>query len=209
MDSLIQLKEYFFSLVELQTDINEHLFTLFDYAKRSESACELGVRSGISTAALAFGLLRNGKPKQKLLSVDIVDCAKTNALQLANQCGLDAAFVQANSATIDLPEVDLLFIDSWHCFGHLRRELAKHHKQVRKWIILHDTNVYSRTSDSVRMECDLINLAEQSGYTIEEIYKGLSFAVDEFLKATPEWTTEIIHEHNHGLTILKRQHQLN
>ena len=178
MDHLQPLTEYLYQLVDYPGDVNEHLFTLLDYAKRCESTCELGVRDGISTAALALGLAKNGKAQRRL---------------------------QANSATIDLPEVDLLFIDSWHCYGHLRRELAKHHSQVRKWIIMHDTNVYGRFGEAVRWQSDLIKVAEDSGYSIDDVYKGLNFAVAEFLAATPEWTIEAVHEHNHGLTILKRQ----
>ena len=205
MDHLQPLTEYLYQLVDYPGDVNEHLFTLLDYAKRCESTCELGVRDGISTAALALGLAKNGKAQRRLLCVDIADCSGVRSLALARSSGIPAEFVQANSATIDLPEVDLLFIDSWHCYGHLRRELAKHHSQVRKWIIMHDTNVYGRFGEAVRWQSDLIKVAEDSGYSIDDVYKGLNFAVAEFLAATPEWTIEAVHEHNHGLTILKRQ----
>ncbi len=204
MNSLHQLKEYFYQLVEYPTDINEHLFTLLDYAKHSDRVCELGARSGISTAALAVGLLRDQAYKRQLISVDIEDCSAVPAIKLARSCGLDMSFIQGDSVAVDLPEVDLLFIDSWHCYGHLKRELVKHHHAARRWIIMHDTEVYARTSDSVRMKSDLITLSEQSGYPIEEIYKGLSFAVSEFLQETPVWEVERVHNHNHGLTVLRR-----
>jgi hypothetical protein len=204
MEPIQELNEYLCYLVETPGDINEHLFTLCDYAKQSEVVGELGVRTGTSTAALALGLLRNGKSRQQLISVDRMDCSAVVALRLAQASGLDSRFIQADSATVILPEVDLLFIDSWHCYGHLKRELAAHQHRVRKWMIMHDTTAYSRTSDSVSMGEDLILLSEQSGYSIEEIYKGLSFAVEEFLSINPEWTIERVHHHNNGLTILKR-----
>lgn len=204
MESIRQLNECLFQLVESPGDINEHLFTLCDYAKRCESICEIGVRGGTSTIALALGLLRNGKTNQKLISIDIDDCSSVLAFKLAKSCGLDTRFIQADSANIDIPDVDMLFIDSWHCYGHLKRELARHHHHVRNWIVMHDTAAYGRTSDSVSMQDDIINLSHKSGYSIEEIYKGLSFAVDEFLIQNPEWSLELVHEHNNGLTILKR-----
>lgn len=205
MEALSELGQYLYQLVENPGDINEHLFTLCDYAKRSESICELGVRSGISTAAFALGLARNHRQTKLLHCVDIEDCGNTKSLTLAKASGIDAVFVQGDSAKIQIPEVDLLFIDSWHCYGHLKRELAKHHGQVKKWIVLHDTVVYGRFGESVRWQSDLIEQSAATGYSIDEIYKGLMFAVEEFLASHSQWEIELFHEHNHGLTVLKRK----
>ena len=56
------------------SDINEHLPTLYKYASKCESVAELGVRGVISTWALVYGLLKNGKEKKTILLNDIVPC---------------------------------------------------------------------------------------------------------------------------------------
>lgn len=191
-------------LVETPSDINQHLYTLCDYAKRCQSIAELGVAAGTSTAALAWGLAAQAPEGKQLFSVDIDDCSAVEALALARRAGIDACFVQADSVSIDIPDVDLLFIDTWHCHGHLRRELRRHQRRVRRWIILHDTEIDGYTGESVRRGQDLIALHQATGYGIDELYRGLGFALDEFLAAEPEWRVERIFRHNNGLTVLRR-----
>ena len=191
---------------ETPSSFNEHVYTLCDYARRSRSVCEMGVAQGTSTAGLVAGLYRNGAEEKRLLCIDMDDCSQVPALLLASELGIDAQFKRSNSAAIDIPAVDLLFIDTWHCYGHLRRELARHHGQVRSWIILHDTAIDGYRGESVRMGHDLIEMAKISGYSIDEIYRGLGFAIEEFLSEHQEWQVERIFSHNNGLTILRRQH---
>ena len=48
--------------------------------------------------------------------------------QAAKQQGIDMTFFTHDSATVLFPEaVDLLFIDTLHVYGHVKRELACHH----------------------------------------------------------------------------------
>lgn len=191
--------------VETPGSINEHLYTLCDYAKRCTSVCEMGVFQGASTSALASGLMDNGSVKKQLLCIDTDDCSGVPALRLAPLCGIAATFVRGDSAKVEIPPVDLLFIDTWHCYGHLRRELARHHGRVAKWIILHDTAIDFYRGESVRMGEDLIALAERTGYTIDEMYRGLGGAIEEFLEGHPEWGVERVFPHNNGLTVLARR----
>lgn len=60
--------------------------------------------------------------------------------RLAAVLGIDLRFVCHNSATVHFGgPVDLLFIDSLHVYGHLKRELDFHHRNVNHYIIMHDT----------------------------------------------------------------------
>ena len=93
-----------------------------------------------------------------------------------------------------MPETDFLFIDTWHVYDQLIKELNMHSPKVKKWIALHDTETYGEKG-------------ETSPYSIREKkeYLGLSYAVNEFLKNNIN--TWRLHEHyvyNNGLTILKR-----
>src|SRR5207237_61445 len=107
--------------------------------------------------------------------------------------------------SIGLPQVDLLFIDTWHIYGHLKRELAKHHPKVNKYIILHDTTVDEWLGETIRCNLDYEQQCLESGYQKNEILLGLWPAVDEFLKAHPEWSLHKRYTNNNGLTILKRR----
>lgn len=46
--------------------------------------------------------------------------------------------------------VDMLFIDTFHVYGQLRRELARHHGSVSRYIVLHDTEVDKDPGEAVR-----------------------------------------------------------
>lgn len=187
------------------SDINEHLPTLFHYAQQSESIVECGVRNIVSTWAFLKGLLLNNSPTKKLVCVDIAkDPSIDNVIQLTNGL-VDMQFIQADSAKVNVPhDYDLLFIDTWHVYGHLKRELEHHHARVKKWIIMHDTEIDKLLGESIRCGSDIQQQMLQSGYSYVDVLNGLGKAIDEFLKNHPEWQIEKVFNNNNGLTVLKR-----
>jgi len=44
----------------------------------------------------------------------------------------------------------LVFIDTWHVYGQLKRELAKYAPLTKKYILMHDTTVDEWVGESVR-----------------------------------------------------------
>ena len=135
----------------------------------------------------------------------MVNTHVANTLAATN--GIEYTFRQHDSATVDIPsEVDMLFIDTWHIYGHLKRELAKHHPSVKKYIIMHDTTVDEWEGESIRMGMDIPKQVQESGYPEEEIRKGLWPAVEEFLAEHSEWKIKERFTNNNGLTILERVH---
>ena len=137
----------------------------------------------------------------------------------AKEAGIECQFLQANSATVNLgTPVDLLFIDTWHVYGHLKRELDHHHANVQKYIIMHDTEGDAVLGESVRFWSDfgvgdrgsrglkayVKHMADAMGYTEDEASRGLHPAIDEFLVAHPEWSIHAVFTNNNGLTILKK-----
>jgi hypothetical protein len=101
--------------------------------------------------------------------------------------------------------VNLTFIDTWHVYGHLKRELEKFSRVTNKYIILHDTNV-----DAVKGEnhCawayDILKMCLDSGYSADEITCGLQKAIDEFLDTHKDWQVLVKYFHNNGLTVLQK-----
>lgn len=188
------------------SDINEHLPTLMRLSVGCGSIAELGVREAVSTWAFLYGLCLNQKEEKTLYCVDLNDPPCLGELrQLTASCGVGFEFFRGDSATTPVPEVDMMFIDTWHVYGHLKRELAFHHARVRKFIVLHDTEVDKLVGESVRdPKHDIDKLSAQYGYPRHEVTMGLSFAVREFLSDHPEWTLKEHHANNNGLTVLGR-----
>jgi hypothetical protein len=191
------------SAASTPSDINEHLPVLLTYTKQCSSVVECGVRSVVSSYAFAYGLA--GTPDNKYV---LVDCKKSSQidpfLKLCSENGVNASFFEQSDLDCPLVDCDLLFIDTWHVYGHLKRELARWNGSVKKFIILHDTTVDEWMGETIRNGWDADQQSRESGIPVHEIRKGLWPAVTEFLYAHPEWKIEVRLTNNNGLTILKR-----
>lgn len=188
------------------SDIHQHLPTLLDLSVGCGAIAEVGVRHAVSTWAFLLGLCLDGKPNKQLVCLDLAPPSCVEELRrLSSACGIGFLFYEGDSATTPLPVVDMMFIDTWHIYGHLKRELEFHHSRVRKYIVLHDTEIDKYIGESVRENHDIQQQSLVYGYTLPEIIKGLSFAVDEFLEKHPEWRLKKHYTNNNGLTILEKQ----
>lgn len=100
--------------------------------------------------------------------------------------------------------VDLVFIDTWHVYGQLKRELDKFSKITNKYIIMHDTTIDAIYGETIRENFNANLQSKQTGIPIEEINKGLTPAIEEFLQNNTNWILFEKFENNNGLSILKR-----
>jgi hypothetical protein len=185
------------------SDINEHLPTLYEYARKVDHITECGVRGVVSSYAFAAGLL--GKPKNRLICVDLD--TNDNVRAFGGECaaeGINRVFYQQSDLDCPIEQTDLLFIDTWHIYGHLKRELARWHSHVGKYIIMHDTTVDEWQGETIRCGWNAHQQSAQTGIPVDEINRGLWPAVEEFLRAHPEWKLERRYTNNNGLTILAR-----
>jgi hypothetical protein len=178
------------------SDINEHLPTLRKYAEECESIVEMGVRGIVSTWAFL-----SAKPK-KLISLDLYHPSSfggnlDEVIQLSSENGIKFEFVEKSSLEYEMPNADLLFIDTWHDYLQLKKEMFRHHSKVNKYIILHDTTTFGYTDES---------FYDEYGNSRPEtnLPKGLYPAVDEFLFTNKEWRLWEKKSNNNGLTILKK-----
>lgn len=189
-------------------DINEHLPTLARYASECESIIELGVRGCISSWAFCKGLLDNNKPIKKMFLNDITVCDIESLLCAAKSpdVNIDVTYQWINDLLVDTSclETDLTFIDTWHVYAQLKRELEKYSKITKKYIIMHDTEVDANYGETIRCGWNAEEQSRQTGYPVEEINRGLIPAVVEFLENNPEWTMHEHYKNNNGLTILQR-----
>ena len=187
------------------SDINEHLPTLFKYAKECESIIELGVRGCISSYAFTLGLLNNNKPNKKLLLNDINKCDIHELLQKTNKLDIIINYEWINDLELNIQEnYDLTFIDTWHVYGQLKRELDKFSKITNKYIIMHDTTIDAIYGETIRIGWDANKQSIDSGFPIKEINCGLWKAIEEFLNNNNNWKLKERYTNNNGLTILEK-----
>ena len=187
-------------------DINEHLPTLAEYASKCETIAELGVRGCVSSWAFCKGLLQNGSYKKELFMNDIQPCDVYMLESVALETGIKTSTEWINDLNVDLNnrKFDLVFIDTWHIYGQLKRELAKYAPATNKYIIMHDTEVDGIYGETIRCGWNAHQQSAQTGIPVDEILKGLKPAVEEFLVDNPDWMMHKHYTNNNGLTILIR-----
>ena len=192
-------------LCQTPSDINEHLPTLYKYASECESVFESGVRGCVSSWAFVNGLLHNGKPTPRILLNDISSCPIKPLLDATNDLDIVVKFKWINNLNLNMTEsVDLTFIDTWHVYGQLKRELAKFAPLTNKYIIMHDTTLDAVYGETIRNGWNAEKQSRESGIPVEEINRGIWPAVEEFLAANPEWVLKERFTNNNGLTVLAR-----
>lgn len=189
------------------SDINQHLDTLKNYAKKCESILECGVRGVVSSWAFAYGLYLNDSQNKLLFCNDIVPCT-INDLQ--HECGLYAIDLQnkwCSDLDLKFPDnsFDMVFIDTFNVYGQLKRELELFSKVSKKYIIMHDTTVDAINGEAIRLRLNIKKISKETGIPENEINKGIQPAISEFLSLHPEWKTKEVFTHNNGLTVLKKQ----
>jgi hypothetical protein len=199
------IKNKYNNLSRFPSDINEHLPTLYKYATECETILETGVRGCVSSWALVYGLLNNNSVNKAIILNDISPCNIDELLARTKDLPIIVQYKWVNNLELEIPyNVDLTFIDTWHVYGQLKRELEKFSKITMKYIIMHDTTVDEWEGESIRERFDIDAQVKFSGFPRHEITRGLWPAISEFLSAHPEWVLHQRFTNNNGLTILKR-----
>ena len=123
-----------------EDDTSQHVLTLFSIAAgmKARNILELGTRAGSTTLPLLLAAYLNDG---SLTSVDI----KETSFKAPAPCARHWSFIQDNAVNFleahDKSQVfDLVFIDDWHAYEHVKRELFLLDQCVspRSVILLHD-----------------------------------------------------------------------
>jgi len=168
------------------SDINEHVPALRRLAEQCEHVTEFGVRYGVSTTALLAGSIY-GK-LQRLISCDIAGIISYNVGDMVKEFSEILWFIKRSSCNKPILPTDMLFVDTLHTRWQLHRELFLHYKNVRRWIVLHDTTLFGTNGERRRGQ------SERS--------EGLLPAIRDFLRENPHWFISEHYPNNSGLTIL-------
>lgn len=192
------VEENYNILVNTPSDINEHLPVLKKYAEQCEHITEMGVRFVVSTFAFILA-----KPK-KLISIDLFHPSQygdTYRLDListyAKDNNIDFVFKLENTTNCIIEPTDMLFIDTLHVYGQLKKELELHAPNVNKYIIFHDTTTFANIDEGYYYNTSELDKLNKS-------YIGLWPAIEEFLNSNTEWKIVERLTNNNGLTILQK-----
>lgn len=214
MDTLIKK---FRTMCNTASDINEHLPVLFRYAKQCNSALELGVRGCVSSWAISAGLLENKNGiRKKIFMNDSRECQIGELIDILEPLSIDVKYEWKNDLEIEFgtdEKYDMVFIDTWHVYGQIKRELEKFSSIATKYIIMHDTTVDEVDGETLREYgynyqqafIRATELATETGIPRDEILKGMWYGIEEFLANHPEWYIKQRFFNNNGLMILARR----
>jgi len=202
---VINLRKKYESLCKEKSDINEHLPTIYNLAKDCESIIELGVRGVVSSYALTYGLVNNNSNIKKLFLNDIQKCDINELLINTKNINIDVSYQWINDLDLEIEHnYDMTFIDTWHVYAQLKRELKKFSRFTNKYIIMHDTQIDGILGETIRNKWNALEQSKKSGFNIDEINKGLKPAIDEFLANNKNWKLKQEFTNNNGLTILEK-----
>jgi hypothetical protein len=174
------------------SDIHEHLPFLKKMAEECNHITEMGVRSVCSSWAFLAA------HPQKLICYDVIKHPNVSILErVAKEEQVEFLFHTADVLQVDIEETDLLFIDTFHTYGQLIRELNKHHAAVNKFIILHDTETHGRL--------DEIPAVQKTNLPLTTKKSGLLPAIADFLMSHPNmFFVKEHYKNNNGLTVLRK-----
>lgn len=164
------------------SDIQEHLGLLRGLAMKCNIVVELGFRTGVSTSAFL-----SADAHVTSFDIDKRVC-RPFVQRLAKDYPNTFTFKEGDSRKVEIPECDLLFIDTDHTEATTLQELCLHEMHVETWIVLHDT--------------------ESFGHKDRPPGKGngVMSAIDTFLEMPGDNWMQWLHlPNNNGLTILKRR----
>jgi hypothetical protein len=198
------LKELYEDACNCASDIYMHLPVLYQYAQDCDHVTEMGARGGNSTKAFLYA-----NPK-KFVSYDYqyetpephlkneVD-QLISIFEKSKEIGVNCQYIGADVLTVEIEETDLLFIDTWHCYSQLHKELELHSTKVKKYIAFHDTSLYGIVGEgypSLDINHPNRNSMDGSG--------GILRAIEEFLYENLEWNIEYQSKDNNGLIIITK-----
>lgn len=165
----------------------------------------------MSSWAIVYGLLSNSNNNNPLfVANDIVSCDIEPLINTCHLLPIQIKSLWMNNLDIDLVNdldnqtFDMIFIDTWHIYGQLERELDKFSPIINKYIIMHDTTVDEVHGETIRNGWDANDQSIKYNIPVEEINRGIGPAIDEFLQANTQWTLLLKLENNNGLTILEK-----
>jgi len=174
-----------------------HLSYMRLMAEDVDTVVELGVKRGTSSSALCWC-------KKRLISYDIKVIPTARRLQQFIGPKWDLREEDTLKVrTEDVPEHDLLFIDSLHTYKQVTCELAIFPPKTRRFILFHDTITFATMGANGESGTYLPQPENRADFDSKS--HGIRFAIDEFMIRNPEWRIVRHAPFGHGLLTLEKK----
>lgn len=168
------------------SDINLHLPTLLALGRQVSHVTEFGVRGICSSWAWIKAEVKHIHLYDIVHPQDHPDPAVPPWTWKDYQAlRPDAQFHLESTLECTIVPTELLFIDTLHTGPQLQQELVRHHQQVSKFIVLHDTETYGTQGE-------------------DRLSPGLDWALIPFVAQYP-WRIFYRTPENNGLTVLVKR----
>lgn len=178
---LTTIDELFAEVEPIPRDLNEHMHAFRLLAQQAAgTVVEITARRESTIGFLA------GRPQ---VMIAFTSEADTHVMKAGSLVADTTKFTPRKYVhphiIADLPENDLLFIDTKHTAEHLTEELNTYAPRCRRFIVLHDTETFGERGENGSL--------------------GLRFAIADFCDAHPQWAVIDHTKDQHGLTVLSCQ----
>lgn len=164
------------ALMSAPGDIEKHMPKLKELAEKCSSVTEFSHR------VKSLGAFASASNRPKIVSYNLEgNAVEANVLKelLPDTLFLDK---KPSSEIESIEDTDLLFIDSTHTYDYVSNELKKFAKNVKKYIVFHDTVLFGQRGEDGK--------------------DGLWRVITEFLKANRDWFIAWHTDEQYGLTVL-------
>jgi hypothetical protein len=172
----MSLEDMYRNAHDQASEINVHTTKLRELASEAGTVIELGVRPKLSTIALLAG-----QPKRLLVYAPgeepIMKALKEK------QGRTDFQFAAQNP--LDIPECDLLFINTRHTADQLWSELTRYAPRVHRRIVLFATQLFAERGE-------------------DGTSAGMFPALRKYLKENQQWSVIYHTDDNNGLTVISK-----
>lgn len=176
------------------TAMSPHLPRLRELATGLDTVVEFGVKRGGSSSALLLGA-------PNVYSYDVVANEEAAALKRAVPRW---NYLLQDSRTSEVPECDLMFVDSLHTYAQVRAELL-HAGKVRLYgyLVFHDVTTFGEVGAMGETGRQSWTYAPGKG-SVPQDCCGIRPAIDELMIRDPMWRIIERRVESHGLLVLER-----
>lgn len=204
-------KEKFVHLANHYHETSQHFATFYHFGSKCSRIVEFGVFLAFSSWAWVackpaflrcidverrpggeWEAIEDTAPRLGIdFAFEIADTGHGALKQIAEERNVPISHELLIKEPYNLPDdTELLYIDSYHSYTHLKAELTIHGAKVKKYILFHDTTTFG---ESHSFDGD----------------KGLNYAIDEFLEANLNWEKILKVEYGNGCTVLANKTNVN
>jgi hypothetical protein len=178
---------------EAGTAISAHLPRLRELAAGLDTVVEFGVKRGASSSALLLGAKR-------VVSFDVIATPEAKALK--EVAGERWDYRIEDSRAADVPECDLMFVDSLHTYEQVRAE-AVHADRARRYLVFHDVSTFGEVGAVGETGRQSWTYVAGRG-SVPMQHRGIRPAIDELMIRDPSWRIIERRVESHGLLVLAR-----